>query len=134
MSSLLNTPVWVIDDDEDDLLFLQSAFAHERPAIEIRLIQDSTALLAQLGACVDLPKLLLVDINMPRLNGLELLAQLRSMPRYAQLPIIMLTTSADPGDRQQALDLGANDYLIKPMGQHHLRVIAQSLSQQWALA
>ncbi|GAB3047210.1 response regulator [Spirosoma pulveris] len=134
MTLLSDAPVWVIDDDEDDLLFIQSAFAYERPAIEIRLIQDSTDLLAQLGACVDLPKLMLLDINMPRLNGFELLAQLRRLPRYAQLPIIMLTTSTDPQDRQAALGLGANDYLIKPVGQQPLRLIAQSLSQQWALA
>ncbi|GAB2553024.1 response regulator [Spirosoma aerophilum] len=133
MNPLFDAPVWVVDDDDDDLLFLQSAFAHQRSAIGIRLLQDSTALLAQLDACGDLPKLLLLDINMPRLNGLEVLTQLRSLPRYAQLPIIMLTTSTDPGDRQAALSLGANDYLIKPIGQQHLRLIAQTLSQRWAL-
>jgi two-component system chemotaxis response regulator CheY len=55
-----------------------------------------------------------LDINMPRMDGITLLKTVRTRPNWAHLPIIMLTTEGQDSDRDQALSLGANDYMVKP--------------------
>ena len=58
--------------------------------------------------------LLILDINMPRMDGLTLLKTVRAKPGWARLPVLMLTTEGQDADRDTALTLGANDYMVKP--------------------
>ena len=125
--------VWIVDDDEDDQLFIRSAFEDGTPSISVLSLSDGEELLPQLAESDELPRLILLDINMPRKNGFETLKELRSVAEYAHLPVAMLTTSSDEEDRQRCLDLGANLFLTKPLTYQHLRELAQQLSRQWAL-
>ena len=125
--------VWIVDDDEDDQLFIRAAFGDGTPSISTLSLIDGEELLPTLAACQKLPQLILLDINMPRKNGFETLNELRSVAAYAHLPVAMLTTSSDEEDRQRCLDLGANLFLTKPLTYQQLRELAQQLSRQWAL-
>ncbi|QDK81594.1 response regulator [Spirosoma sp. KCTC 42546] len=125
--------VWIIDDDEDDQLFIRYAFLDGEPSISVLSLSDGVDLLPRLAECVELPRLLLLDINMPLKNGFETLKELRSIPAYAQLPVVMLTTSSDEDDRQRCLSLGANQFLTKPLTYEQLREMAQELSSNWEL-
>ena len=129
-----DSSVWVVDDDEDDRLFIFSAFQRTKKPIQVRILSDGDQLLPQLVDCAELPRLILLDINMTRQNGFETLAQVRSMPKFAHLPIVMLTTSSDSTDRQRSLSLGANQYLTKPAHYDQLILLAENLTEQWALA
>lgn len=62
------------------------------------------------------PKLILLDIKMPRLDGIEVLRQLKSDARTRSIPVVMLTSSAEDKDLQACYDLGVNSYLVKPVG------------------
>lgn len=128
-----NTPkLWVVDDDEDDQIMIRSAFNHA--SINVLTLDDGDQLLPHLQASDELPRLILLDINMTRQNGFETLRQLRSVPAYRDLPVVMLTTSSDEVDRQQCLALGANAFITKPPVYEQLTRLAHQLSQQWALA
>lgn len=125
--------VWFVDDDEDDRLFIRSAFEDIGPAVTVLTLNNGEQLLAELKDCGGLPKLILLDLNMPGLNGFELLRQLRSTPSFTQIPVVIFTTSSNELDRQKSLTAGANGFLTKPTTYDDLSRVAQSLSQQWVL-
>ncbi|MDB5243488.1 MAG: response regulator [Spirosoma sp.] len=134
MKSLLDCPsVWVVDDDEDDQLIIQSAFGDGDLSVKVLLLNDGTELLPKLDECAELPRLILLDVNMPRKNGFETLKELRSTPKFVDLPVIMLTTSTDKNDRERSLSLGATHFLTKPLTYQQLKALTQELSQQWQL-
>lgn len=133
MEQLTTPAVWIVDDDEDDQQFIRSAFLNGAPSVSVRSLYDGEELLPALRECTDLPKLILLDINMPRKNGFETLAELRGITEFASLPVIMLTTSSADEDRLHCLALGATRFLTKPTHYEQLRELAQELSQQWVL-
>ena len=65
--------------------------------------------------------LIVTDINMPDINGLELISFVRANPNYRRIPVIIITTENSDEDRKRGLDLGASDYLVKPFGAADLR-------------
>ncbi len=130
-----DTPrVWVVDDDEDDRLFIRSAFADTQSPVSVLTLTDGDQLLPNLSACEHLPQLILLDINMSRQNGFDTLTELRNSPTFSHLPVVMLTTSSDTHDRQQSLALGANQYLTKPASYNQLVVLVSGLAKQWGLS
>ena len=126
--------VWVVDDDEDDQLFIRSAFKETHKPIQVRTLTDGDQLLPQLTDSDELPRLILLDINMFRQNGFETLNQLRNTPMFAHLPVIMLTTSSDASDCQRSLALGANRCLTKPASYKQLVNLVKELTEDWELA
>lgn len=85
----------------------------ERGPYRVTLVPDGRAALEELSA--DTPiDLVLLDIMMPYVSGLDVLAQLRSMPARRDLPVIILTAKGQDADRQRAMELGATDFWTKP--------------------
>jgi CheY-like chemotaxis protein len=70
-----------------------------------------------------------MDIQMPRLNGLETIKGLRAHPELASIPVIALTALAMPGDRERCLEAGANEYMTKPVGLKNLLEVLERLIQ-----
>ncbi|MBD2699004.1 response regulator [Spirosoma sp. BT702] len=126
--------VWIVDDDEDDRLFLRSAFEDMTNPVSVLTLNDGDQLLPKLANSAELPQLILLDINMTRQDGFETLAQLRNSPKFASLPVVMLTTSSDNSDRQRSMALGADQCLTKPASYKQLVGLVKGLTEQWALA
>ncbi|MFD2571957.1 response regulator [Spirosoma soli] len=122
--------VWVVDDDEDDQLFIRTAFASISPPISVLTLNDGEELLPKLAEYDELPQLILLDINMPYSNGFDTLKQLRTTSKYATLPVVMLTTSSDESDRQHSLSLGADQFITKPANFNQLIALTQRLARQ----
>jgi class 3 adenylate cyclase len=103
----------VIVDDDPALLEMLRIHLEDAGHRELMLVQDSTRALDLLR--VSSPDLLLTDVRMPRVSGFDLLAQVRADPRLGHLPVIVLTSAGDAATRLQALELGATDFLAKPV-------------------
>lgn len=133
MKNSLTGCVFIADDDEDDRFLLQFAFQElgfdSAPIFAIDGL-DLLHLLLDSGAN---PALIILDINMPRLDGFETLKVLRSKKMYQTTPIVMLTTSVQESDRQRARDLGASAYLIKPSTIEELKKTVFRLVSDWKL-
>jgi CheY-like chemotaxis protein len=109
----------VVEDSENDILLLRRVCARLVPAPKLYCVSDGIAakeyLLAEIARKgMTLPSLILSDLNMPLLNGLELLSWVKSQQQLAGIPFIILTSSTDSGNRDSALQLGADAYLVKP--------------------
>jgi DNA-binding response OmpR family regulator len=102
--------VLVVDDDPVILRLLQVNFDLEGIDVTTAVDGEEGLKMAQ----SDRPDLVISDIMMPKVNGLELLAALRSSPDTAALPVILLSAKAQVADVQRGLELGADDYITKP--------------------
>lgn len=107
--------IYLADDDADDRYLLIEALTSIDPGIKIVETENGQELLAilQSNAVTD-GSLIILDMNMPKMNGLETLAILLTLPSLASLRAIMLSTSSNPEMIQFAKQLGAEEYLIKP--------------------
>lgn len=94
----------------------------------VYLADDGRAALDQLGAAV--PDLLIADLRMPEVDGLDLLRQLRADPRLGALPVVMLTASGEAGDGTAAVAAGADAYLTKPASSVELLGVVDRLLER----
>lgn|GEM_PF-35102 len=129
-------PVLVVDDSEDDILLLKEAFADCSLIDLVATAEDGeTALRYMRGqtpfADAQRPAIVLLDINMPRMNGFEVLAEMRSDIRLAQTPVIMLTTSKQESDILRAYTDGACSFISKPVNFDRMRQIARRFALYW---
>jgi len=108
--------VLLVDDDEIDVLNVRRAFEHARITSPLWVANDGLEALAMLRGDQLPPgrRLVLLDLNMPRMNGLELLRELRADPALQRTPVVMLTSSDDARDVAAAYQLNVAGYLRKP--------------------
>ncbi|GAB3503618.1 response regulator [Spirosoma knui] len=127
---------WVIlvDDDEDDRFLVKQAFQAQSPKTILQCLSSGEELFQLLEQSVDMPALLLLDLNMPIMNGFDVLRRLRAHSDYERIPVIMLTTSDVDTDRQHALELGANSFVTKPPTLQELARIVTLLKQNWLVS
>jgi CheY-like chemotaxis protein len=111
---MTRTLLFVLEDDERQIAAIRHVTKIEFPDADLRLAEDGQAAIDILMKERVLPDLAILDINTPRMNGLEVLERIRSVKQFNYLPIIMFTTSDSDIDRQRALELGANAYVVKP--------------------
>ena len=104
----------VLEDDPRQVAAIRHVVKLEFPEADLRLATDGEACLKMLMTDRIIPDITILDINTPKLNGLEVLEKLRSAKQFRHTPIIMFTTSDSPTDRNRATELGATDYVIKP--------------------
>ncbi|MBO0952950.1 response regulator [Fibrella forsythiae] len=123
--------IYLVDDDEDDQFLLQGLIKAHSPATSVQVLGDGEQLLKALEAAESLPTLVLLDLNMPRMNGMEALERIRTSKAYANLRVIILTTSDSEQDRQAALRLRASDYLIKPGSHHQMNQLVSAIKHSW---
>jgi CheY-like chemotaxis protein len=131
--------ILMADDDPDDLVLIRDAFDENRFEGEIKSVNDGEELLDYLnnrGKYInpDLfpkPDLILLDLNMPRKDGREALAEIKADPDLKILPIVVLTTSNSADDIIRSYHLGANSYIIKPMTFKALTKTVGNLGIYW---
>jgi two-component system response regulator len=109
-----------VEDNPQDVTLTLRAFAKNGLANEVVVVTDGAQaidfLLAR-GSYAErtLPQLVMLDLNLPKLDGLEVLAALRADPRTRLLPVVILTSSVEDADRLRGYELGANSYVQKPV-------------------
>jgi CheY-like chemotaxis protein len=107
--------VHLADDDEDDRMLIKDALEQANPNLTVIEAEDGRELIENVKNSDDLSEtVVLVDMNMPRMNGIEAIKEIRSEPELADLPAVMLSTSDNPELKKKALAAGANDFFVKP--------------------
>ena len=127
------------EDEENDIIFLELAFKRAGSPHTLKAVLDGEQAIEYLageGAFSDrsshpIPALILLDINMPKQTGLEVLKWIRQQPQFKSLPVLMLTSSSRDEDRHQARELGADAYLLKPSDPLKLVELVKSFHDRW---
>ena len=109
-------PVVVAEDSVPDFLLLEAAWKRTGNGHSLVCEPDGIALLQRLRLPGMRVALVLMDLNMPRMNGLETLAEMKADSRLASIPVIMFSTSLDDEEIRRAYELGASSYVVKPVG------------------
>ncbi len=131
----------LVEDDPDDILLFQRAFSQASLVNPVRIVrngEEAVHYLSGAGVYVDrvrypLPSLVLLDLKLPKKSGLEVLEWMRSQPSTQSIPVIVLTSSQESADVQRAYALGANSYLIKPVGFDGLLEIVKAIGMYWVI-
>lgn len=131
--------ILLVEDREDDLLLIRRAFARSGVGTPLVTARDGERALACLeemagdaGTAPDLPSVVLLDLKLPRVSGLEVLERVRAHPRLRRLPVVVLTSSREEEDIRGAYDRGANSYLLKPPGPDDLNRLVRMVDDYWA--
>ena len=131
--------ILVVDDNPSDCELALAAFRREQPTPRVTAV-DSGAEALDFLFCTGahqhrtdqtLPKLVILDLNMPQMSGLEVLRRIRANPRTEELAVIILTGSYDPDEIDQALKLGATSYFLKPADLHEYMEMLRVIRNSW---
>jgi CheY-like chemotaxis protein len=130
---LLN--ILLIEDDEVDVMNVRRAFKKNNIANPLFLAGDGLDALEQLrnGAIPGDRRIILLDLNMPKMNGIEFLRELRQDPELNLTPVIVLTTSNDERDRIDAYNLNVAGYILTPVTFSNFCEVMAALNKYWAL-
>jgi CheY-like chemotaxis protein len=132
--------ILLADDDEDDRVLTAGALRRSRLLNDIRFVVDGEDLIRYLhgegryaegGTPAPRPGLILLDLNMPKLDGREALAKIKGDPELRRIPIVVLTTSKAEEDIVRAYDLGVNSFISKPVSFEELATAMQTLAVYW---
>jgi CheY-like chemotaxis protein len=117
--------VLYVEDDHDDQQLFVEVLQTVNPDFECFIATDGEHAFDVLKG-IDVPVCIYVDVNMPRMNGLQFLKALKLHPEYSHIPVFILTTSMSANDELTALALGAKQYIIKPNSYHDLFKILEN--------
>ena len=124
--------ILLVEDNRDDIELVRIAFERAGVANRLEVARDGEeALQRLLGGTLPLPVLLLLDLRLPKVGGLEVLRRLREDPRTRLLPVVVLTTSQTDGDMVESYRRGANSYIRKPVDMDQFIAAMQRLGMYW---
>jgi two-component system, response regulator len=124
--------VLLAEDNPDDQRLTMLALRTVLPGVPIVVANDGQEALERLNeAGKPPPSLLLLDINMPRVNGLEVVAEVRKSATLWHVRVVMLTSSDEQGDIQRAYDRGANGYVCKPVQSDQFAEVVREMGLYW---
>ena len=107
--------ILLVEDSQDDAELTIRAITSNNITNRIKLVKDGVEAIEYLAGDRPLPRLILLDLKLPRMNGLEVLKHIRDNPRTRVLPVVVLTSSREEPDVVAAYQLGVNSYIVKPV-------------------
>jgi two-component system, response regulator len=136
-----NKMILLVEDDADDEFFILRALKKHGIANRVSVVRDGAEALDFLFCTnayaerdpSDLPELILLDIKLPKISGLEVLQHIRAKGGTSLVPVVMLTSSKEPEDRVKAYRAGANSYIQKPIDFSDLIKSVRLLSMYWLM-
>jgi two-component system, response regulator len=123
--------ILLVEDSADDEELVKLALQQAGFANQVRVARDGEQ---ALDALAELPagvRLVVLDLKLPKLNGFELLRQIRANPATAQLPVVVFTSSDAPEDIRRAYEAGANAYVCKPVEFDHYAEVVRQIGSFW---
>lgn len=129
-------PILLVEDNPMDLDLTLRAFNKKKFSNTIQIARDgeeALAFFARWEAGEPMPAVILLDINLPKVNGLEVLQRLKEHPVYRRIPVVVLTSSRENSDLKTAYDLGVNSYIEKPVSFSKFIEVAEHIELYWCL-
>lgn len=131
--------IFLIEDNEQDEILTIKALKKNKVMNEIKVARDGAEALDFLfnvespQYTSELPQLILLDLKLPKIDGLEVLKQIRGHQRTKLIPVVILTTSKEDSDLLSGYQLGANSYVRKPVDFHEFAEVVKNLGTYWLL-
>ncbi len=133
--------ILLVDDNRMDVELAMDAFKEVRLANQIEIAsngQQALDYLLGIGVYADrarfpYPDLILLDLKMPGMDGFDVLKKIKETPRIKRLPVVILTSSREEGDRALSYDTGANSYLVKPVSFPGFVEIVKQIQDYWLI-
>jgi CheY-like chemotaxis protein len=127
-------PILLVEDNPMDVDLTRRAFLKRNilnPIIVARDGEVALNLMNSWESVSDQPVMVLLDLKLPKVTGLEVLAKMKQNPHHRRIPVIILTSSSDSGDIANAYDLGVNSYIVKPVDFNQFMDVATQINQYW---
>ncbi len=135
---MTNKAILLVEDNDDDVMLTKRALQRNNIANQLIVMGDGVAALEYLQRAADpahgkprLPTLILLDLKLPRMDGLELLQRMRADPRLRRQPVVILTSSSEEQDIARSYDSGANSYIRKPVDFEQFSAAIRQLGLYW---
>ena len=133
--------VLLVEDDLNDIFLVKRAFKMAHIHNQLQIVTDGQEAISYLRGvdkyadrqAYPLPKLMVMDIRMPRKSGFEVLEFVKSNPSLRRIPVVIVSGSDNPADINRAYESGANAYMIKPMDFREVEHLFQSITTYWGL-
>ena len=135
-STQSNPPILLVEDNPVDIDLTLRAFARRKlanPVLVARDVEEALAWIPRWEAGETKPAVILLDLNIPRIDGLTVLKALKTHPEFRDIPIVVLTTSKEDRDISKAYELGANSYIVKPVDFDNFMDVAQQIELYWCV-
>ncbi|MFI5251353.1 MAG: response regulator [Bacteroidota bacterium] len=131
--------VLVVEDNAVDALFIQKALKNSKIVEDVTIAIDGRKALDYLQRIEDatiktretLPKLIILDLRMPHMDGFEFLHHLRSFPKFKVIPVVIFSGSSDEHDKKMALNLGADSFYTKPLSIDSFITTIEEIGKFW---
>lgn len=119
--------ILLVEDDPDDVELMQEALAANKVGYEMETINQGDRVLPYLKVCKKFPDVIILDLNIPKLHGREVLKELKASTELKNIPVAILTTSAAASERENCLTAGADLFLTKPSSVHGFNEMVSSI-------
>jgi len=131
---MIENQILHVEDNPDDVMLMNLAFNRAGISARLHVVNDGDEAITVLEKSTlngGPPVCVLLDVKLPRVSGLEVLAWIREQPRLRRLPVILLTSSSQTADINRAYDLGANSFLVKPPDLDSLTQLVKTVAHYW---
>lgn len=130
-----NSPILLVEDDQVDQMTVQRALRDIRVTNRLDIVGDGEeALMFLRNPANERPGIILLDLNMPRMNGVEFLRVIKNDPEQRRIPVVVLTSSREEQDRIESFDLSVAGYMIKPVDYRQFVEVVRTIDLYWTLS
>ncbi len=134
MSAIETADILLVEDRESDAELALRVWTRERLSERVRVARDGPEALEYLSACAEangLPRVVVLDLKLPRMHGLEVLRRIREDMRTVYLPVVVLSSSSEEADIAGSYQAGANSYVVKPVIYDRFAEIVREVGHYW---
>lgn len=132
----INQPLILVEDNPMDLELTLHALTSRKLSNPIEIARDGEEALANITRWENgspVPVVILLDLKLPKISGLEVLEVIKSHPTFKTIPVVVLTTSSETSDIERAYKLGANSYIVKPVDFDKFMEVARQIELYWSV-
>jgi len=125
--------ILVAEDDADDRFLIQTAFEEKGYTDKLDFVENGVELISYLTdkGKDDMPRIILLDLNMPKKDGRQVLRELKQHELFKRIPIVVFTTTKNENEIGRCYDLGANTYIVKPTTFNELLFLVEQIRSYW---